>query len=292
MSKSKGNEVMRIPRLAGVTARMMQIRKLEGEELELQSKALKDWVLYQWLLSKGSLCGVNYTQGELATYLNCTIEDIQIYMRDQVMNSRVWDTDNQQQLINGLLGNQLSWALEDRMLIQQEVQLLLNSQEGKYKPFISDAVLKALKLQLESSTSLQTLIRTMTGGTNVNFFTQINNNASQEEKGVSYGEALEIINETQKKLPDNDMLAASKYIEEAYDLKELPVVAAKEQSGIDIEKEGLNIGLEEIRLITDKNTTSIADVELLEIKKDKEHHIKRRQREYMESDEDIDPEVI
>ena len=91
-------------------------------------------------------------------------------MRDSILNSKIWDMDKSDDLMQGLMSMQVAWAMEDRMEACQQVNLLKASQNGKYTPFISAEVNKALKLKLETSTSLQSLVRGMTGGGSTNIF--------------------------------------------------------------------------------------------------------------------------
>lgn len=284
-------EKKRIPRIAGLTMKVAQLRKAEGPDIELQYNSLKSMVLYQWFLNKGILCGTNYNQGELAQYIGCTIEDIQIYLRDSVMSSQIWSKDNQEKLVEGMLGQQFNWIYEDRMLIQQQVQILMQSQGGVYKPFISSEVSKALKLQLESTTSAQSFIRTISGGGSLNVFNQFNTqNNIIEEKGITYGEALEIISNQQKELTAEKKDETIIYLENKYDSNDLPEVNARIQTG-NFDKEGISEGTEKIKQIVDYNSTEIAKVELIDIVKDRKEHEIRRQKMYGESDEDIDPEI-
>lgn len=122
-------------------------------------------------------------------------------MRDRLLSSRIWDKDKQEELLNALLGEQLAWALEDRMEISHQLQILRDSQGGKYTPFISSEVNKTLKLKLESSTSLQSIIRNLTGGNTTNIFNQFNQqNNLNAENTISIEEARTIVLESQRYL--------------------------------------------------------------------------------------------
>lgn len=122
-------------------------------------------------------------------------------MRDRLLSSRIWDKDKQEELLNALLGEQLAWALEDRMEISHQLQILRDSQGGKYTPFISAEVNKTLKLKLESSTSLQSIIRNLTGSNTTNIFNQFNQqNNLNAENTISIEEARTIVLESQRYL--------------------------------------------------------------------------------------------
>ncbi|MER8077888.1 hypothetical protein, partial [Acinetobacter pittii] len=58
-------------------------------------------------------------------------------MRDRLLQSKLWDKERQEEMLQALLGEQVAWALEDRMEISHQVNILRESQGGHYTPFIS-----------------------------------------------------------------------------------------------------------------------------------------------------------
>lgn len=280
MEKTK----LRIPRPFGTTQLLHEYHKMEpGDDKDLMLNKIRNMILHQWTLNNGNICGNHYSLNQLAMFLNVNQEYIQDYLKDQVINNRLWDSEKQQEILQGLMGTQLSWVLEDRMQIMNQFEILKASQGGKYTPFISAEVNKTLKLLLESSTSMQSLFRTLTGGggTTNNFFTQINNQDNQTNQGISYEEALEIIEEQQKALPQPDRLSNAQLIEQKYDLSDLPKVCALEQEGVDTSKEGLNLNKTELAMVTDnyKGAIEASDTEFEEIKEEiaKQHDIRREE---------------
>lgn len=203
-------------------------------------------------------------------------------MRDRLLSSRIWDKDKQEELLNALLGEQLAWALEDRMEISHQLQILRDSQGGKYTPFISSEVNKTLKLKLESSTSLQSIIRNLTGGNTTNIFNQFNQqNNLNTENTISIEEARTIVLESQKVLTKTE---EAKLLEDKYDINSLPEVVATKQEGVDTSKEGLNLNKKELNQITDNYK---AAMEL----SSKEHHELRREIEMRIDTDSYDPEM-
>lgn len=203
-------------------------------------------------------------------------------MRDRLLSSRIWDKDKQEELLNALLGEQLAWALEDRMEISHQLQILRDSQGGKYTPFISSEVNKTLKLKLESSTSLQSIIRNLTGGNTTNIFNQFNQqNNLNAENTISIEEARTIVLESQKVLTKTE---EAKLLEDKYDINSLPEVVATKQEGVDTSKEGLNLNKKELNQITDNYK---AAMEL----SSKEHHELRREIEMRIDTDSYDPEM-
>ena len=203
-------------------------------------------------------------------------------MRDRLLSSKIWDKDKQEELLQALMGEQLAWALEDRMEISHQLQILRDSQGGKYTPFISSEVNKTLKLKLESSTSLQSIIRNLTGGNTTNIFNQFNQqNNLNTENTISIEEARTIVLESQKVLTKTE---EAKLLEDKYDINSLPEVVATKQEGVDTSKEGLNLNKKELNQITDNYKAA------MEISS-KEHHELRREIEMRIDTDSYDPEM-
>lgn len=214
---------IRFPRPLGTTALAIQYQNDKSKETK---EALYNYIIHNWILSNGKFGNIPMDINTLARTLGITIEYIQLYMRDNILTSKIWQPEIQQDLINGLLGQQLAWALEDRMEVMQQVDILKASQNGHYTPFISAELNKALKLRLETSASLQQVIRTFTGGSTTNIFNLNQQNNVQQNNYISREEAMEIITENQNYLENKSDQA--KYLEQKYDLKQLPSVIANE----------------------------------------------------------------
>lgn len=214
---------IRFPRPLGTTALAIQYQNDKSKETK---EALYNYIIHNWILSNGKFGNIPMDINTLARTLGITIEYIQLYMRDHILTSKIWQPEIQQDLINGLLGQQLAWALEDRMEVMQQVDILKASQNGHYTPFISAELNKALKLRLETSASLQQVIRTFTGGSTTNIFNLNQQNNVQQNNYISREEAMEIITENQNYLENKSDQA--KYLEQKYDLKQLPSVIANE----------------------------------------------------------------
>lgn len=244
---------------------------------------VQNYLINQWLLGNGVLCGVTYDINSFSNRLGIDTEYVRIFMRDRLLSSKIWDRDKQEELLQALMGEQLAWALEDRMEISHQLQILRDSQGGKYTPFISAEVNKTLKLKLESSTSLQSIIRNLTGGNTTNIFNQFNqqNNLGAPVDTISIEEARTIVLESQKVLSKTE---EAKLLEEKYDINSLPEVVATKQEGVDTSKEGLNLNKKELNQITD-NYKAAMEVS------SKEHHELRREIEMRIDPDEEDPEM-
>ena len=227
----------------GTTALAIQYQQNKSKE---NQEALYNYIIHNWILSNGKFGNIPMDINTLARILGITIEYIQVYMRDHILTSKIWQPEIQQDLINGLLGQQLSWALEDRMEVMQQVDILKASQNGHYTPFISAELNKALKLRLETSASLQQVIRTFTGGSTTNIFNLNQQNNVQQTNYISRDEAMELITESKAFLQDKSEQA--KYLEGNYDIKSLPSVVANEDT--DNDGSTFNVNRQELDEIT------------------------------------------
>lgn len=276
---AKEDKIIRFPRPMGTTAMALEYQKTHEEEALIK---VQNYLINQWLMGNGVLCGVTYDINSFSNRLGIDIEYVRVFMRDRLLSSRIWDKDKQEELLNALLGEQLAWALEDRMEISHQLQILRDSQGGKYTPFISSEVNKTLKLKLESSTSLQSIIRNLTGGNTTNIFNQFNQqNNLNAENTISIEEARTIVLESQKVLTKTE---EAKLLEDKYDINSLPEVVATKQEGVDTSKEGLNLNKKELNQITDNYK---AAMEL----SSKEHHELRREIEMRIDIDSYDPEM-
>lgn len=249
--------IKRFPRPLGTTSLAVEYSLNPNDESRFR---LYNHVVHQWLLSNGKFGGKYMDVNTLSQVTGIPTDYIQCFMRDQVLNSKIWDRDKQEELLNGLLGQTLAWALEDRLAIKSQVDLLRQSQNGHYTPFVSAELNKAIKMMLDSSTGLQSVIRTFMGGgtTNIfNMFNQQNNVDNHQENGISLEEAKRLIVESNSIL--NDKSKEAKFLETKYDLGALPEVVATKQDGIDNEDYGgsFNINQAELKEVTDDYKASI-----------------------------------
>lgn len=263
----------------GVTAMALEYQKNPNDTLLVN---IHNYLINQWLMGNGVLCGITYDINTFSYRLGIDINYIRIFMRDRLLSSRIWDKEKSEDLLQALMGEQLAWVLEDRMEIAHQVNVLRESQGGKYMPFISAELGKALKLKLESSTSLQSIVRNITGGSTTNIFAQFNqNNVNQPQNTISIDEARQIVLESQKIL---DKTEEAKLLEERYDISSLPEVVATKQEGVDTSKEGFNLNKAELAQITDDYKGA------MELFPDEHHEIRREIEMRIDSDEE-DPEL-
>ena len=275
----KENKMVRFPRPMGTTAMALEYQKNPNDELLIK---IHNYIINQWLMGNGVLCGITYDINTFSYRMGIDINYIRVFMRDRLLSSRIWDKEKAEDLLQALMGEQLAWALEDRMEIAHQVNILRESHGGKYVPFISAELGKALKLKLESSTSLQSIVRNLTGGSTTNIFAQFNqqNNVTQQN-AITVEEARQIVLESQRVL---DKPEEAKLLEDRYDIKSLPEVVATKQEGVDTSKEGLNLNKAELMQITDDYKGAMSSFS-------KEHHELRREIEMRIDPDEEDPEL-
>lgn len=272
--------VPRFPRGMGVTQLALQANTGDDEAL----KNLTKLIIHIWIVNNGKLWAKVYSVNELADFLKCEPAIIQMQMKQTFLDNGLFDRSKMNEIADSLMGACISWALEDRMEVSQQVQILRDSQGGRYAPFITSEVNKALGLKQQSTTSLQSLVRAVTGGGTVNIFAQQNNqfnNGAQEEQTLTRNEAMEMI---QRELADKGGIKEIEYVENQYDFKELPVVVATKQDGNIGEKEGLTLKNGELDSVTGDYHGALKVF-------DEDHHQIRREIEEGIAYEEVDPEI-
>lgn len=272
--------VPRFPRGMGVTQLALQANAGDDEAL----KNLTKFIIHTWIVNNGKLWAKVYSVNELADFLKCGPAIIQMQMKQTFLDNGLFDRSKMNEIADSLMGACISWALEDRMEVSQQVQILRDSQGGRYAPFITSEVNKALGLKQQSTTSLQSLVRAVTGGGTVNIFAQQNNqfnNGAQEEQTLTRDEAMEMI---QRELADKGGIKEIEYVENQYDFKELPVVVATKQDGNRGEKEGLTLKNGELDSVTGDYHGALKVF-------DEDHHQIRREIEEGIAYEEVDPEI-
>ena len=133
----------------------------------------------------------------------------------------------------------ISWSLEDRSAVQQQLAIMLQSQGGQYKPFISGEVNRTLKLLMDSNANMQSLFKGL-GGSLGNLIPLGNEGLSNNDKGVTIDEAVRLFKD-QGHTPLQKDIAQQEQLYLEYHIEDMPEVNALLQIGIDSSKEALNL---------------------------------------------------
>ena len=169
------------------------------------------------------------------------------------------------------------------MAIEGQVRLLQVSQGGKYTPFVTAEVNKALGMKLQTTNTLTSVLKSLQGGGSINIFNNQQNN--DVNVGITMEQAVDIIaQENAKMITGSPEL---QYIESHYDVEQFPEVVATKQQGIDTSKEGIQLNSRELAMVTD-NYKQLARGD--DNDEDSHHNI-RRERSYGIDEQGEDPEL-
>ena len=276
----------RLPRPFGITQAMAEYHK---NPLPETRSTITAYLIQQWIIFNGRVCGRSFNALQLADFLGCDPEIIRIQMRDQFLATKLWDKDKQEELINSLIGQQVIWAMEDRMEVENQLGILKRSQGDKYTPFVTSELNKVIGMKMTSTQGMFSILKSLSGGGSINIF---NNNQQQTNNGISMDQALELIQrenaqiaETVEKEQNQLYGHEVKYIEATHDdLSNIPEVVATEQRGVDVSKEGLGLSQSELSQIADNYKGAIAAF-------DGDHHEMRREIEMQIDPDEEDPEI-
>lgn len=219
----ENSQVQRLPRYGGLTLAMQEYHKSNNAEI---LKGIQTKLIQVWIVSNGTLMGTFYTYLELANFLEVDPEVIRNQMKNSMLDSKLFSPETQADIINSLIGQQITWILEDKMSIDNQVQILRKAQGNEYKAFVTSELNKALSLKNGISLSLTSLIKQLTQkDSNI-----IINNQQNNIQQVTINDVLSIVQEENDKLlRDNNKDADIKYIEDKYHIEELPEVNATKQ---------------------------------------------------------------
>lgn len=272
------DNIQRIPRPFGLTQLMIEYHSKNNiESFEIARMV----TIQQWLVKNGMAFGQRMTVTQLAEFLQCSPALINEFMIKQMISTKIFNDENRQEWVDMIIAQQLAWNIEDRMDVQNQHDILSKSQGDSYKPFISAEITKILNAKQSATQNLGSLLSKMTSSQkNINIFNPVENQPKEEKP--TYAEVIEIIQDEKNILSTKDVISN---IDSKYDIKSLPEVNARNQTGIDVEKEGLHISNNELKKITDDYKGSIKDSE-------HEHHEMRREIELkIDDDTEIVPHL-
>lgn len=134
--------------------------------------------------------------------------------------------DHLKSTIESIITLSASWAIQDRGQIQKQVEDLLRSQGGKYMPFVTSEVNKALKLTLDSNKNLIETFKSLLTNNQTNILNIFNQPGTSESESLLTPEhAIQLIldnNKTQQKAlsgnsqPDNIAMLPAGKLEKLY----------------------------------------------------------------------------
>lgn len=270
----------RLPRPLGMTQALHEYHKTSDPEL---LDKIQSFFIQYWVMNNGIICGKQLNLFELSQFLMCDQERIRLHMRDQVLSTKLFDKDRQEEIINSLIGQQIVWAMEDRMAIDGQVRILQASQGNKYTPFVTSEVNRALGMKIQTTGTLTNILKSLQGGGSINIFNQ--NNVNNQQNNLTLEEAVAIVCEENAKTLDKPK--ELKYIEERYDVDNpevFPSVVANQMDTTDRENGILQLDTRHLDQVTDNYKGVLEEFE-------NEHHDIRREIELQIDPNSDDPEM-
>lgn len=276
-------KLIRVPRPMGTTSLMLEFEKTQDPKL--RDLVITNYINH-WITHQSNICGITLNVVELAHYLGVDVSRVHEQLSNQLLNNKIFNPGIATELTSKLIGQGIAWALEDRLDVQSQVDILRKSQGGKYVPFISSEVTKAIALKIGSTNSLQALVKQLQGGSTVNIFNQQNSNVQNNTaQQVTIEDAVMII---QNQLAESSIRPIA-VIEQSIEVEhiQIPEVVATRQgtTNFDATKEGLNLSKSKLQKITNDYNGALIESEDL-------HHDIRREIELGVDLEEVDPETI
>lgn len=271
--------IKRIPRPLGTTELSKQYNITKDNDHYIQ---LERNIIFSYIRNNFSYCGTYMNTEQFAFIIKSKFETIQSYMIEYGKELSKGTKDllgEGNDLFRAIFSKAFFWGMENRSLVQNQLTILLQSQGNQYMPFISGEVNKTLKLMMDSSGEMQSLIRLLghQGSATSMPFSPSDNTAQQGlPQGPTVDDMVRLL-KTENITPLKDNEQQQKALYAHYDIDNMPEVNALLQTNLDKSKEGLNI----------KSLTQLSDKQLEGLKANK--HATRREEE---NDFDMDSDQI
>lgn len=185
------NTIQRQPRPMGLTFLALKYQKDNSEDNRHQ--VLKH-LINQYTLSGFRLNNVPVPIPQFAILIGVPEQEVMEYISQVSESIGAFNSPAQiQQTLTTIASLSTNWAIQDRGLISQQIELLARAQGGSYKPFISSELNKALKIGLDANKNFMEIYKT--------FFTQQQTNILniyrnvEDKKYLTPEEAFEIVND-------------------------------------------------------------------------------------------------
>lgn len=234
------NKQLRTPRPLGTTEIGLSLKK-EPDNVELQSQ-LQQHIIRHYIQNNFTYCHKHMGIEELATYTSIPESLITEALLQTGQNTfDLIDSEEQSKALRVLLGLSLKSALGDSQRALKQLLLLQASQGNGYKAFITTEVNKALKLTQDSTTQMLNIYKALAGNSGPNIIINNNNSQALQNNFLTPDRALELISSKDETLPLLESAGQKDVLFEEYELELTPEVNAIRQTGLDTQKEGLNI---------------------------------------------------
>lgn len=201
--------VKRFPRPKGTSSRLLnpnpQASKNKRKNQSTRTRQLIINVIKDYMYNDFMLNGEPTSIPKLAQYIGITESQVQIHMAQQSSSlARIFNSDRAQEICRAAQIQVLSASLGDRGRVLNQLQIMLNSQGDRYKPFISSEVNHSLNLLLRATKNTSDVLGQMMGGqgTSINILNQV---GDQNNNYLTIDKAASMITEDEVKKDGTDM---------------------------------------------------------------------------------------
>ena len=152
MLPTKEKTIRRMPRLQGLTYLSLNYQR---EKTEQSKEDLYKYIVTQYTIQGFRLNKVSLSLNQFSYYTQIPIDKVMYYINGIASNmNSMQDPTNIQDLMKTIITLSTTWAIQDKGMIMGQIDVLAKAQNGKYKPFISGELGKAMKLSLESNKNI------------------------------------------------------------------------------------------------------------------------------------------
>lgn len=251
------DKINRISRPLGLTLLANQVNKTRILNINLISQQDIERILNYLLSSQLTINNQPLSLQALANYLSLPFQTImKAFLKMQEKSANIMLPGDKGSKTGAIIFLSLQKILESQSQISQQRSLLVQAQQGKYVPFLTNSVNDILKTEMHSNSYLLDLAKALSGLNGPN--AQSPSGPNQTQMGTSSAIKSVGVNEALKIMQDEGIL----------DLTYNP------NDYIGIEKANKLIGLPEVR--ANHQIGNIEDAKYMEVKDNKAHHRTRR----------------
>jgi len=193
-------ESLRIPRPLGTTVLAIEYQKLQTDEAK---DRLINHIITYYALNGFRYQGQSYTLQEMSELLQTPLPNIMEAISNLGSNmGNLADPTQLHETAKSIITMGLTFSLQDRGLIQSQLETLLTSQGGTYRPFITAEVNKALKLMLESNKNIHESYKAFfTNTTSTTNILNIHQGRQPDKEYLTPDQAFNLITDQERGLP-------------------------------------------------------------------------------------------
>lgn len=202
-------QIERMPRPTGVTILAQQMNKAKSKKVKKQRKEkLISHIVNIYTMSGFRLNNRSLTIPQLAALLNTKEDKIKASLLGTTHTLEAFrDPQKLSETAAALANMSTLWAIQDRGTVQSQLEVLLQSQQGKYTPFVSGEISRLLTTLLQSNKQVAEVFRTFyASGSTININNQINN--QQQTNALTIEEAYKIVSSSQPEIKTEDVRQA------------------------------------------------------------------------------------